>query len=315
MTSHNAPVHLVGVRVRLNNTDASTENKFLKISTATKRMRPGIALVEVETSDNIEAYPDRLVGIAVYDRHHKPGGTAELTMLVQGVAEVTCNRSVVLRLQRMGHCYILRKISGDDNNAIWRCYWNIAPRQNQAGGAPTAIGQLIAVGANVTPLGGIESSENHCVQTRTFDVTETDLPNYDSGMVVPGTKDDSQISGNNTRANATDPTNYTTALVPANLQTHRPGILLWPLTQKAVTSKKGSQYKKAAVLQHGVVTLYFNDENILEMKSDPCNKIVQFQSAGNNTNLYGQVLEVYQRSARIRLLLDVMSGVDRAFVY
>ena len=278
-------------------------------------MRPGIALVEVETNTDIEQHPDRLVGIAVYDRHHKPGGTAELTMLVQGVAEVTCNITVVLRLQRMGHCYILRKISGEGNNVIWRCYWNIAPRQDNAGGGAggTDIGQLIDVGANVTPLGGIESSENHCVQTRTFDVTQADLPNYDSGMVVPGNKDDSQIRGG-TQTNATNTANYR-AVTIQTLQTDRPGILLWPLTQKAVTSKKGSQYKKAAVLQHGVVTLYFNDEDIRAIKSAPCNTIVRFRVAAADTNLYGQVLEVYQRSARIRLLLDVMTGVDRAFVY
>jgi len=69
------------------------------------------------------------------------------------------------------------------------------------------------------------------------------------------------------------------------------GIMLWPLTDKAKTSTK---FSRAAVMTHGVVTLFFSDDDL--EKIVPGNEL-KMSFGAKDINFYA--LEVYQNSARV----------------
>ena len=118
----------------------------------------------------------------------------------------------------------------------------------------------------IRPGAGIEASENHLVQTLNFhDVSAANLDNYQVGMPVE--KDWVE------------------------------GIMLWPLSTKSIGKGPSNPYAKAAVLTEGVVTLYIENAHEITplMSAD-----VKYESQ----ELAVAVLEVYQSSIRVQILLD-----------
>ena len=301
MASHNSPVHIVTARVRINGPlppdGPSTENKLLTIEPRGKRPRPGIASVKL--CDDNDIAMNNCVGIAVYDRQHKLG-VSDLAMLVQGVAEVSLTEDQIETLVWRHNfpnrpCYPLRKLhSVGEGKFVWRCWWNFKPQEEDA--------------TEIVTMPGIESSETHFVQTRTFYVSqETNFEDFDAGKPINGNYDNTVLTANNI-FHRQDTNQY--EQIQEEGDSGLGGIMLWPLTKKAA-GKPHSQYAKAATMNLGVATLYLNDEMMQAVKSKmlttpvivfPGNRINSGAVEGESRAFVAQVLEVYQRSARFRIV-------------
>lgn len=309
MSSHNSPVHIVTARVRIHQRDGQqipTENKLVRRTAATKRSRPGIANVEVFDIDDNVMDNNMILGLAVYDRQHKTG-VSDMALLITGVAEITCTVRQMELLQngRYRIAKVLRKIDQigptanppENTLCVWRVFWNFNPSEAHYG--------------NVASLAGLESTEPHFVQTRTFNFNpeqEYLIDSFDAGKTVSGRFD-------NTLSNAleAEATAYAFEVLP--ITQGLAGIMLWPLTKKAIKAKS-EQYKKAAVMCRGVATLYMQDEDLEDMRQHILTGIYHFYPGTANLNNFtadnrdqlfssgflGQVLEVYQSSVRIRII-------------
>ena len=288
MTSHNSPVHIVSVRTRINVPDhvVSTENKLVFRERHGKRPRPGIASVKVIAPDvdpfcgeDRDRWP---IGIALYDRQNKHG-VSDMAILVQGVAEITCTQDQIESLlwssesvqNQNKPAYLLRKIGpagklrGTDL-FIYRCYWNFLPR-------------VEGVHA-IEPRPGIESSETHFVQTRTFTFARDQEENAvlcNSGTAITGAHDNTLIQD----------------FAPNG----EGGIMLWPLTKKAAGAR-GSAFAKAAVMNLGVATLYFNETDMIKTIAPLFDYVILHDPIDQSTSLIAQVLEIYQSSIRLRIV-------------
>ena len=308
MSSHNSPVHIVTARVRIHQQDGqqiSTENKLVRSTAATKRSRPGIANVEVFDIDN-DVMNNMILGLAVYDRQHKTG-VSDMALLITGVAEITCTVRQMRAMQqgRYRIAKVLRKIDQigptanppENTLCVWRVFWNFNPAGAHYG--------------NVASLAGLESTETHFVQTRTFNFNpeqENLIDSFDAGKTVSGRFD-------NTISNARTAGATASAFEVTDITQGLAGIMLWPLTKKAITAKS-EQYKKAAVMCRGVATLYMQDEDLEDMRQHILTGIYHFYPGTANlddpgpaardllfsSGFLGQVLEVYQSSVRIRII-------------
>ena len=289
MTSHNSPVHIVNVRTRINVPDhvVSTENKLVFREIHGKRARPGIASVRVIApddalfcQDDVDSWP---IGIALYDRQQKHG-VSDMAILVQGVAEITCTQAQIESLlwssdgpeTQNNPAYLLRKIGpagklGRNDLFIYRCYWNFLPRVNDDVHA-------------IEPRPGIESSETHFVQTRTFNFARGQEDNAElcnSGTAITGRHDNTNI--------------YPIA------PTGEGGIMLWPLTKKAAGAR-GSAFAKAAVMNLGVATLYFTETDMTKTIAPLFDYVILQDPINQQISLIAQVLEIYQSSIRLRIV-------------
>ena len=188
--------------------------------------------------------------------------------------------------------------TGQETLFVWRVFWNFQPMEPMYG--------------NTISLAGLESTEPHFVQTRTFNLLPNEedfIEECDAGKTVSGIFDNSL---SNSVERGEGPFYYATARGNQG----QAGIMLWPLTKKALTSRS-DQYKKAAVMCRGVATLYMDDVSLEEMRNNILTGVYHFMPGTLNnldanrmpvnprrvgSGFLGQVLEVYQSSVRIRII-------------
>ena len=233
-----------------------TTNVLLERARGRKRSRPGIAKVQVMLDDTgTTPNPEVVPG-------YEPVGICVYDRKARSCADVTMLVKGVAEIECTQNAFgtyaafaDLIKVVEEKANGIYV----IRAFFDFSKRYPDGKTQM-----TITAGAGIEASENYLVQTLNFhDVAKADLGNYQVGMPV--------------------------------WQQGVQGIMLWPLSTKSIGKGPSNPYAKAAVLTHGVVTLYIeNAHKITPLTSG----VVVY----NGRALPVTVLEVYQSSVRVQLM-------------
>ena len=252
-----ATVHIVVARANVNHNGSQfTRNMFVKTG-VTKRMRGGtqIASVTIEPSFT-----------------HTPGGLASPNHVnVCGLALYDVGKTlgkiesilikgvadVILTSTNLAQVKNSNcvKILRKIGEDEYRCFFDFTKDQHKTA----------AISKDFNFQSGLESTETHLAVTHEFDQI-TKIEDYNVG--------------------------FTTNFAVKGIKTS--GIMLWPLTDKALSSTKG-QYHRAAVLTRGVATCFVDEISGYEPLK-PCN--IKCKNDGSNT-LKCLVLEVYEKSIKI----------------
>jgi len=258
-----ATIHIVVARANVSNpTGKFTNNMFVEKTPTTKRMRGGTRIASVKTTKEITVTP----GSRSYAENSK-SNVCGLALYDIGSSKTTSAKNESILIKGVADVTLtnankieIKKLKNiqilrqiGDNE--YRCFFDFTKDQYN----DDSVKKI----DKIQP--GLESTETHLAVTHEFNPIGN-VADYNVGI----------------------PTSFKVGSTTNTL-----GMMLWPLTEKAMQTQKG-KFHRAAVITQGVVTSFVDDISDFT-PLEP----IRIKCANSVQEIIFLVLEVYERSVKL----------------